>query len=1311
MRDSDRELGRELWDILEQYKGDRHQILKDHVRLDFLYALSDQRENLMDWYPFASEGALLQVGSGYGALTGVYAGKVSRVDVLDESWENLEVNRLRHVTLGGRENIGYHTGRLCGYARTCEDRYDYVVFVGSMGEQAAKEIQAAKGLLRPGGEILVAVCNPFGVKYWAGAAPDRYSFSKKALLALLSEREDGGDVEFYYPMPDYRLPVTVFSDQYLPVKGDLTDTVTAYDCSPYQALDMGARLDQVCEDEQFDRYANSYLAVFRREGKPAKDAVSYVKYNRTRRKEFQIKTEIFGEPRQVEKTALVEEGREHIRAFEEKYRLLSCQYENLQFAKPQMALTEEISVCFPYLEGKALSELLGQEIREGKAPVKAVNRIMDDVFAVKDARVRPFEVTEEFTRVFGSLEKALPESPLSLQASNIDVLFENILLTRDGWFCLDYEWVFLFPVPMEYIRYRVLFYCFRQYKSLLTGYKTVEAWLEEFGFSREAVEIYQKMEEHFQDYVHGENQKIYLENYYVQVKTIKELAREDGELQRTRERLEQLRLQLGERDMGIRKMTEVQRLTQNHVNNLEIIIENLRREVGEMGRTLTYLNRHEALIFKVRRKLGQKFNEKFPRGSIQRKKLSYLKEYILHPARSVRIYGTEEGKNLRDGDFAIGSVYREHGRLEFPEEKQPVVSVIIPVYNQIHYTYACLVSILEHTKDVSYEVIIADDVSTDATKDLDQYAKGLVICRNETNQGFLRNCNHAAKAARGKYLMFLNNDTQVTEGWLSSLVDLIESDETIGMTGSKLVYPDGRLQEAGGIIWSDGSGWNYGRLDDPDKPEYNYVKDVDYISGAAILLSRALWQKIGGFDERFAPAYCEDSDLAFAVRKEGYRVVYQPLSKVIHFEGISNGTDVEGTGLKRYQVVNNEKLREKWEKELAEQCVNNGNPDPFRARERSMGKPMILVVDHYVPTYDRDAGSKTTFQYLKMFLRMGYVVKFLGDNFLHEEPYSTRLQQMGIEVLYGPDCQVGIWNWLKDHGKDISFAYLNRPHIASKYIDYIKENTGMKVIYYGHDLHFLREGREYKLTLDPERQRAAMYWRSVELSLMYKAAVSYYPSYVERDAIKAVDEEIPVKDIVAYVYEEFRRDIPQDFAEREGILFVGGFAHPPNRDAVLWFVREVYPLVRKQIEETGQTAPDFYVVGSRVTEEIEALEQPGSGVVIKGFVTEEELARLYDTCRIVAVPLRYGAGVKGKVVEALYNGAAIVTTSIGAEGLPDAEDVMVVEDEAEAFAGALSRLYGRPEECRRLSGKTQDYVKARYSIEAAWSVVAEDFQV
>ena len=481
------------------------------------------------------------------------------------------------------------------------------------------------------------------------------------------------------------------------------------------------------------------------------------------------------------------------------------------------------------------------------------------------------------------------------------------------------------------------------------------------------------------------------------------------------------------------------------------------------------------------------------------------------------------------------------------------------------------------------------------------------------------------------------------------------------------------------------------------------MKDVDYISGAAILLSNDLWKQIGGFDEMFAPAYCEDSDLAFEVRKAGYRVVYQPLSKVIHCEGVSNGTDVNGTGLKRYQVENSKKLKEKWAEEFKKQSVNTGNPNPFRARERSQKKPVILVVDHYVPTFDKDAGSKTTYQYLKMFVKMGYSVKFLGDNFLHEEPYSTTLQQMGVEILYGPEYQAGIWDWLTKNKDEIDFAYLNRPHIAIKYVDFIKKNTNIKVIYYGHDLHFLREYREYELTGDIKKKRESDYWKSIEFSLMEKAAVSYYPSYVEEEAIHAIHPEYRIKAITAYVYEKFLENIDKDFAKREGLLFVGGFAHPPNADAVLWFAKEIFPLIRQRIDV------NFYVVGSKVTDEIKALEQPGSGIIVKGFVTEEELASLYSTSRIVVVPLRYGAGVKGKVVEAVYNGAAIVTTSIGSEGIPEAERVMKVADGPEAFADEVVKMYQDPAECRRMCEETQKYIREYFSVEAAWKVIEEDF--
>jgi GT2 family glycosyltransferase len=634
--------------------------------------------------------------------------------------------------------------------------------------------------------------------------------------------------------------------------------------------------------------------------------------------------------------------------------------------------------------------------------------------------------------------------------------------------------------------------------------------------------------------------------------------------------------------------------------------------------------------------------------------------------------------------------------IEFPQFELPAVSIVIPAYNGWDLTYKCLASIKENTFGVSYEVIIGDDASTDKTKDIGDYIKNITVIRNEKNLEFLHNCNHAATYARGKYILFLNNDTEVRPAWLSSMVDLMEKDESIGMVGSKLIYPNGKLQEAGAIIWRDGSGWNFGLNQDPSASEYNYVKEADYISGASIVVRTKLWQEIGGFDKRYTPAYCEDSDLAFEVRKHGYKVVYQPLSEVVHFEGYTHGTDknegIKGTEIKAYQKLNNEKFKEKWRETLSEEHFSNGE-NVFWARDRSRNRKTILVIDHYVPHFDKDAGSKTVFQYLKLFVSLNMNVKFIGDNFYRHEPYTSALQQLGIEVLYGSHYAANWKQWISDNHDKLDFILLNRPHVTIKYIDFIRDRTRAKILYYGHDLHFVRLDKQYKIENKRELLDEVEKWKQIEISIFDKADLILTPSEGERNFITELGiNDSKIVAIKPYIFETLSDPIA-DFSGRKDILFVGGFTHLPNVDGVLWFVNEIWPLVRHQVP-----GAKFIIAGSNPPPEVNALA--GDDIDVLGFISDEALRKLYSKIKIVVIPLRYGAGVKGKTVEAMYHGMPLVTTDFGVEGLPGDPSFLSPKNGPVVFAEEVIRLYNASnDELASLSSKQVQYIHDHFHFE------------
>ena len=629
----------------------------------------------------------------------------------------------------------------------------------------------------------------------------------------------------------------------------------------------------------------------------------------------------------------------------------------------------------------------------------------------------------------------------------------------------------------------------------------------------------------------------------------------------------------------------------------------------------------------------------------------------------------------------------------FPEYSRPKVSIIIPAYNAFSFTYLCLRSIYNNTS-LPYEVILADDCSTDETTIIEEVVGNIFHIINERNLQFLLNCNNAAKHARGEYLFFLNNDTQVQSGWLEPLVDLMERDSNIGLVGAKLVYPDGRLQEAGGIIWQDGSAGNYGRFENPENPEYNYVKDVDYISGAAILIRKTVWDMLDGFDENFAPAYYEDVDIAFSIRNLGFRTVYQPKSIVVHYEGITNGVDLT-SGQKHYQVVNADKFYEKW-KDVLDTDHFPKSENTFSARDRSRFKETILFIDQYVPQYDKDAGSRNTFSYMKLFIELGYHVLFLGNDFFPYQPYTEVLQQIGVEVLFGSWYQNHWRKWLKTNGRSINYVYLNRPGISEKYIDVVKKSTDARVIYHGHDLHFVRMRSQYMIEKERKILAEANNWARREKKLFSKSDVILTVSEKERETIRSITEGTkPIVVIPVLFFESF--STVASFNERKDILFVGGFKHTPNIDGVLWFTSDVMPMLPDDAQ--------LLIVGSNPPEEIRALTS--ERVIIKGFVTDEELGKLYASSRVAIAPLRYGAGVKGKTIEALINHIPVVSTTFGIEGLCEIDDIISPCDDAESFSSEISRYLASDSACMEIVEKYEDWLNKWVSKKRAIEAVTE----
>ena len=640
------------------------------------------------------------------------------------------------------------------------------------------------------------------------------------------------------------------------------------------------------------------------------------------------------------------------------------------------------------------------------------------------------------------------------------------------------------------------------------------------------------------------------------------------------------------------------------------------------------------------------------------------------------------------------------------------VSIIIPVYNKWHITRACLTSIVQTSVGcgVTYEVILADDGSTDETIHAAQIFPGLRVVKTPKNMGFLRNCNHAAKQARGRHILLLNNDTVVLPGWLESLYQTMEQDPSIAIVGSKLLYPDGLIQEAGAAIFNDGTALNVGRGFNRYEEVFNIRREVDYISGASILIRKSFWDSVGGFDERYKNAYCEDSDLAMTARAQGMRVVYEPLSEVVHFEHQSYAEQApsHNATLQKHNIAI---LLDKWkhvfEREhlpvcewpLAASRAERSVPAAAEARRRT-GRLNVLYFSPF-PSHPPSHGNRSTIlQFGQYFQRQGHQVHFVllqSHEYAESDakvmakhwdtfdilPFSNPMLANGREIPFDGWYEEGLGERIRllcaKYDIDIVFcSYIFQSKILEYVPDYI-----LKVI----DTHDKMGGRYEMLrkngqpleffSCTPEEEGA--YLRRADMVVARREEeASYFDSVTGR------------KTAIVVPHVEEPHFLERHFERLKNV----GIVASANR-INLAIVRESLEAVDRKLG--GSACPFTVHIAGQVKEMADALADK-EGAIFKrpwvqmhGFVPD--IAQFYADMDVVISPVTMGTGINVKTVQAMAYGMPLLTTACGSKGIETSERLHNHEN-LESLAESLMQLEKSPDELARLACVS----KTRYTV-------------
>jgi len=629
--------------------------------------------------------------------------------------------------------------------------------------------------------------------------------------------------------------------------------------------------------------------------------------------------------------------------------------------------------------------------------------------------------------------------------------------------------------------------------------------------------------------------------------------------------------------------------------------------------------------------------------------------------------------------------------LDLPVSRRPLASVVIPMMGDPRFAHHCLAALGTHRSTHPYEIIVVDcRPAAGAAAPLPRWNKVRILVEC-AGSGVAAALNHGAAVASGEYLVFLDDHLQVQDRWLDALLETFALKPDAGIVGSRLLDPDGRQRAAGGRILEDGGSCGYGYLEDPCKPEFSYLRPTDYCPAASLAMRRSLFADLKGFDAGLSAPDYPDVDLALRVSEAGYGVYCQPCSEAVQFGPDHSIHDENGCRLGPDQGSRERFLR-RWKARSRARTTQTDNQTPG---SESQGYKRVFVADFAIPTPDRDSGSLRMVRLLAILQEQGFGITFASMGLEVRQPYLAELQKRGVECLYRPYVTSGAEH-LREQGGRYDLVILSRLDTAAELLPIaLRWCPRAKIIFDTVDLHFQRIAREAAVKGNPRIERIANRKKKQELGLIAKAHTTLVVSQVEQELLA---DELPQADV--HVVSNIHRihGSAKPFEARRDILFVGGFAHPPNTDAVLFFARAIFPRVLARIPGVR-----FLVVGSDPPPEVVELADPSLHVL--GYVPE--LDELFNTCRLSVAPLRFGAGVKGKINQSLAYGLPVVATAIAAEGmfLQDGQSVLIANDHR-TFADAVVRLYQNQVLWNRLSQGGLSVMEEHFSFRAAREAVA-----